>query len=79
MPVTGTSPVIAMILTATPARTQENTPITTSLSFWAFVYSATFNMRSNMAVKTNKIRNKPMKPNVSPIMANTESLIDSGR
>ena len=79
MPVTGTIPVIAIIFTTTPAKNQEKTPVMIKRSSAAFVCSATLRRRSKMAPKTISTRNSPTNPNVSPIIANTESLIDSGR
>ena len=79
MPVTGTSPVMAIILTTTPAKNQENTPMINNLSLLAVVCSATFNILNNIAAKTAIIKNNPTNPKVSPMIAKTESLIDSGR
>ena len=79
IPVTGTRPVMAITFTTTPAKNQQKTPTTIRRSSSALVYSATFSIRRSIATKTTRIKNKPMKPNVSPRMAKTESLIDSGK
>lgn len=79
MPVTGTRLVIAIILTTTWASVQEKTPTTNKRSSKSAVFSATFTIRISKNPKTKIMRNSPTKPKVSPMMAKTESLIDSGK
>ena len=79
IPVTGTRLVIAIIFTTTCASIQENTPATKIRSLGPVVPSATLSIRSNITPKTAMARNSPTNPNVSPMIANTESLMDSGK
>ena len=79
IPVTGTRLVMAIILTTTCARVHEKTPTINTLSLLAEVVSATFNIRVSIIPKILIITKRPTKPKVSPIIAKTESLIDSGR
>ena len=79
MPVTGTRPVMAMMLTTTWASIQENTPTTNRLSSVSAVLPATFKRRSKITAKIAITMKSPIKPKVSPMMAKTESLMDSGK
>lgn len=79
MPVTGTRLVIAIMLTATWAKVQEKTPTVKRRASADSVNLATLRVRKSKAAKTTMTRNSPTKPKVSPMMAKTESLIDSGR
>ena len=70
---------MAIILTTTWARVQEKIPTISNLSSLAWVLSATFSILRSKMPKILIIIKRPIKPKVSPRIAKTESLIDSGR
>ena len=78
IPVSGISPVIAAIFITTCAAIHANTPTAISPSSDGKP-SATFMIFNSKTVKHANIAISPTNPNVSPITAKTESLIDSGK
>ena len=79
IPVSGKMPIIDAIFRTTCVPNQPNTPATKSLrrmsTKWSIILSNLINKATNKA----KIIIKPTKPNVSPMIAKTESLIASGK
>lgn len=79
MPVSGNIPIIEATFRITWAPNQPNTPAVNSLSLTSTKWSITFKSRIINAANNANITTRPTNPNVSPIMAKTESLMASGK
>lgn len=79
IPVNGNTPVIAATFNMTCAASQPNTPITINLSVMSGKRSAVLSNPISSALNSRRTTTRPTKPNVSPMIAKTESLIASGK
>ena len=79
IPVSGNNPIMAETFMIVWKENQPQTPAAKIRLAGFFIYDETRKILTISARKTPRITTNPIKPNVSPRIAKTESLMASGR